>query len=101
MIGRLQEILGADAEGLLSHQCKTIAKESLHLPGPDFIDRASFGQLACEVLGLDPKTVEAVTTDVQAQTAARRPLLGGLKAERLFELTDNGVLLPWRDVSST
>src|SRR5262245_4501516 len=39
MIGRIQEILGADAEGLLSHQCKTIAKEKLHLPGPDFIDR--------------------------------------------------------------
>ena len=24
---------------LLSHQCKTIAKETLHLPGPDFVDR--------------------------------------------------------------
>src|SRR5690349_12582303 len=39
MIGRIQEILGADAGSLLSHQCKTIAKEQLHLPGPDFIDR--------------------------------------------------------------
>src|SRR2546425_4454549 len=39
MIGRIQEILGADAEGLLSHQCKTISKDKLHLPGPDFIDR--------------------------------------------------------------
>ena len=39
MIGRIQEILGADAESLLKHQCKTIPKESLHLPGPDFIDR--------------------------------------------------------------
>src|SRR5262245_33279169 len=39
MIGRIQEILGGDAETLLSHQCKTIPKESLHLPGPDFIDR--------------------------------------------------------------
>ena len=42
MIGRIQEILGADAEGLLKHQCK-IAKESLHLPGPDFIDRIFVG----------------------------------------------------------
>ena len=24
---------------LLEHQCKTIAKEHLHLPGPDFVDR--------------------------------------------------------------
>src|SRR5206468_1625449 len=35
---RIQEILGADADGLLKQQCK-ISKESLHLPGPDFIDR--------------------------------------------------------------
>src|ERR1043166_6240208 len=39
MIGKIKEILGPDADGLLSHQCKTITKESLHLPGPDFIDR--------------------------------------------------------------
>jgi len=39
MIGRIREILGADAEGLLSHQCKTISKDKIHLPGPDFIDR--------------------------------------------------------------
>jgi len=39
MIGKIKEILGPDADGLLSHQCKTIPKESLHLPGPDFIDR--------------------------------------------------------------
>src|SRR5499425_2169125 len=39
MIGRIQEILGTDADGLLNHQCKTISKDKLHLPGPDFIDR--------------------------------------------------------------
>ena len=43
MIGRIQEILGADANGLLSHQCKTISKDQLHLPGPDFIDRILVG----------------------------------------------------------
>ena len=43
MIGRIQEILGADADGLLSHQCKTISKDKLHLPGPDFIDRILVG----------------------------------------------------------
>jgi class I fructose-bisphosphate aldolase len=36
---RISEILGKDADGLLNHQCKTILKDSLHLPGPDFIDR--------------------------------------------------------------
>jgi fructose-bisphosphate aldolase, class I len=37
---KLEEILGADASGLLEHQCKTIPKENLHLPGPDYVDRA-------------------------------------------------------------
>ena len=35
---RIQSILGDDS-ALLEHQCKTIAKEHLHLPGPDFVDR--------------------------------------------------------------
>ena len=37
-LARLESILGDDA-GLLQHQCKTIPKENLHLPGPDFVDR--------------------------------------------------------------
>jgi class I fructose-bisphosphate aldolase len=35
----IEMILGDDAAALLQHLCKTIPKESLHLPGPDFIDR--------------------------------------------------------------
>jgi class I fructose-bisphosphate aldolase len=37
-LGRIEAALGADA-GLLEHQSKGIPKETLHLPGPDFIDR--------------------------------------------------------------
>jgi len=29
----------ANDKALLTHQCKTIPRESLHLPGPDFVDR--------------------------------------------------------------
>src|SRR5213079_2609532 len=43
MLGRIQEILGSDAQSLLNHQCKTISKDKLHLPGPDFIDRICVG----------------------------------------------------------
>ncbi len=43
MIGKIQEILGADASSLLGHECKTLSKDSLHLPGPDFIDRIFVG----------------------------------------------------------
>ena len=37
--GKLEELLGADASGLLDHACNTIDKKQLHLPGPDFVDR--------------------------------------------------------------
>ncbi|MEI2757327.1 MAG: class I fructose-bisphosphate aldolase [Chitinophagaceae bacterium] len=36
---KIVELLGDKAEYLLNYQSKTIAKESLHLPGPDFVDR--------------------------------------------------------------
>jgi len=39
MNSKITELLGNEAENLLSHQCKTIPKENLHLPGPDFVDR--------------------------------------------------------------
>ncbi|HWP93777.1 MAG TPA: class I fructose-bisphosphate aldolase [Thermodesulfobacteriota bacterium] len=32
------ELLRDEADYLLSHECKTISKEQLHLPGPSFID---------------------------------------------------------------
>src|SRR3979409_2123107 len=35
----LEQILGEDAAPLLRHQCKTIPKENLHLPGPDYVER--------------------------------------------------------------
>ena len=38
MIDKIAGYLGEEAEFLLSHECKTIAKEALHLPGPDYID---------------------------------------------------------------
>ena len=36
---KIEEILGDDAAGLLQHQCKTISKDLLHLPGPDYVER--------------------------------------------------------------
>jgi fructose-bisphosphate aldolase, class I len=37
-VDRIESILG-DEKALLAHQCKTISKDTLHLPGPDFVDR--------------------------------------------------------------
>ena len=39
---KLIELLGAEADSLLGHSCKSIPKSQLNLPGPDFTDR-SFG----------------------------------------------------------
>ena len=33
------KILGSEGDKLLGHVCRTIPKETLHLPGPDFVDR--------------------------------------------------------------
>ena len=39
MINKIKEIIGKENESLLTHKCTTIPKESLHLPGNDFVDR--------------------------------------------------------------
>src|SRR5215831_9975824 len=39
MSKRITELLGDKADYFLNHQSKTISKDELHLPGPDFVDR--------------------------------------------------------------
>lgn len=39
MTTRIADLLGEDADSLLNHTCKTIPKESLHVPGGDWVDR--------------------------------------------------------------
>jgi class I fructose-bisphosphate aldolase len=34
----IESLLGDEAESLLSHQCKTISRDELVLPGPDYVD---------------------------------------------------------------
>lgn len=38
MISKIEQLLGDD-KSLLTHECKTISKSRLHLPGPDYIDK--------------------------------------------------------------
>jgi len=42
-LSEIEAILGEDASKLLQHQCKTIPKTSLHLPGPDYVERSLGG----------------------------------------------------------
>jgi len=39
MNAEIEKLLADSAQGLLQHKCKTVPKERLHLPGPDFVDR--------------------------------------------------------------
>ncbi|MEW6165768.1 MAG: class I fructose-bisphosphate aldolase [Pseudomonadota bacterium] len=39
----IAKLLGTEAESLLTHACRTIPASTLHLPGPDFIDRVVAG----------------------------------------------------------
>lgn len=36
---KIDDLLGKEAENLMRHECKTITKDQLHVPGPDFVDR--------------------------------------------------------------
>jgi len=35
----IREVLGDEADSLLGHECKTIERDQLTLPGPDYVDR--------------------------------------------------------------
>lgn len=39
MFKKIQTLLGVEGEDLLNHQCKGVSRDTLHLPGPDFLDR--------------------------------------------------------------
>ena len=39
MSTNIEKILGKEADYLLGHECKTVSKEQLHLPGPDYVER--------------------------------------------------------------
>ncbi len=39
MMKDILELLGDQGDFLLKHQCKGVAKNQLHIPGPDFVDR--------------------------------------------------------------
>ncbi len=40
---KIAELLGNNADSLLNHTCKTVTKDQIHLPGPDFVDRIFTG----------------------------------------------------------
>ncbi len=39
MIEKIRGMLGNESQSLLEHTCRTIPKDQIHTPGPDFIDR--------------------------------------------------------------
>ena len=53
---KIQELLGNEAETLLTHRCKTITKDNIHLPGPDFVDRI------CSASDRNPRVLRSMQT---------------------------------------
>jgi class I fructose-bisphosphate aldolase len=42
-LARIRELLGDQSNYFLAYQSKTVSKDQLHLPGPDFVDRVWLG----------------------------------------------------------
>jgi class I fructose-bisphosphate aldolase len=38
-VSDIEELLGEEAQDLLTHRCETVSRDALHLPGPDTVDR--------------------------------------------------------------
>lgn len=43
MAKKIIDLLGNEADNLLKHKCRTVSRENLYLPGPDFVDRVLTG----------------------------------------------------------
>lgn len=53
---RIEELLGADARTLLNHTSKTIPREQINAPGPDFVDRV------CSASDRNPRVLRSLQT---------------------------------------
>jgi class I fructose-bisphosphate aldolase len=42
-IKAIEDLLGGEARSLLEHRCQGVARDALHLPGPDFVSRVHGG----------------------------------------------------------
>ncbi len=62
---KIVDLLGADAETLLKHECKTISKEMLHAPSPTYVDN---------VFSLSNRNPQTIKSLAQMMNAGR---LGG------------------------
>lgn len=52
----IEELLGDEADNLLTHSCDTISKDKLYLPGPDYVDRV------CSQSDRNPRVLRSLQT---------------------------------------
>lgn len=64
-----------------------------HIAGPEFLSRYDFAVQACALLNLNPAQLQPVTTPELNQKAAR-PLLGGLRIDKLNALLGPSTMRP-------
>ena len=70
-IDRIRELLGDEAESLLTHTCTGIPKESIHLTGPDHVDRV-LRAVGPQSRGSWSTSSGSTTTDAWAAPATSR-----------------------------
>lgn len=73
---------GPDVARAVVELVEARARGTFNVAGPELVDRATFGALACEALGIASSAIEPVSTEELAQPAAR-PLRGGLRIDKL------------------
>ncbi len=78
-----------------------------HLAGPEFLSRYDFSLQACEILSLPTAQVQPLTTPELNQKAAR-PLLGGLRIDKLTATLPHTTMRPlktgiqdWKEATDT
>ena len=73
---QIVDLLGSEAEALLSYTAKGFPKESLHLPGPDFVDRvvvahATARRRCCGTFNRSSTTAGSAGTGLRVDPAGR------------------------------
>src|SRR5258707_13300735 len=79
-LSNIEQLLGSKAESLLSFKSPKIAKERLHLPGPDFIDR---------IYALTDRNVRVLTNLQRLFGTGRLGKTGYLSILPLTQASDN------------
>lgn len=85
---KIESLLGKNAKNLLGHTCKTITKDRLHLPGPDWVDRIFAGS------DRPTRVLQSMQEILNAGRLSRRGYLSILPVDQGIEHTAGASFAP-------